>query len=161
MGVKSMWSRAMLIMATLCACPAGFAEEVRVVDGDTLRLGSRIVRLYGIDAPEQRQFCRVLGRNYACGQRAREYLEYLVRRERVECRMLSADRYGQYVSWCVIDGQRDLAYQMVLGGWALDYRRYSEGHYVAPERRAKILKRGIWQGQFITPWKWRRGERLP
>ena len=50
---------------------------------------------------------------------------------------------------------RDLAYQVVLAGLALDYRRYSGGHYEAPEHRARILKRGIWAGTFVAPWDWR------
>ncbi|MDE0210895.1 MAG: thermonuclease family protein [Boseongicola sp.] len=138
------------------AWPEGAASTVHVVDGDTLRVGGKAVRLFGIDAPELRQFCKAQGKRYACGWRAREYLESLVRGKRVECHFLSDDRYGRHVSRCVIDGQRDLAYKMVLAGWALDYRRYSGGYYSAPERRARVLKRGMWAGKFLAPWEWRR-----
>ncbi len=138
------------------AWPESVAPSVQVIDGDTLRIDGQVVRLFGIDAPEVRQFCQAKGKTYACGQRAREYLESLIRGKRVECRILSDDRYGRHVSWCVIDGQRDLAYQMVLAGWALDYRRYSDGHYEVPEHRARVLKRGMWGGAFFAPWDWRR-----
>ena len=138
------------------AWPESNTAAVEVIDGDTVRIGGDVIRIWGIDAPEKRQDCQAEGRTYACGQRAREYLESLVRGQRVECRVLLVDRYGRNVSWCVIDGDRDLAYQMVLAGWALDYRRYSDGHYVAPEYRARILKRGMWAGAFVAPWDWRR-----
>ena len=131
------------------------ADDAQVIDGDTLRIDGKVVRLWGVDAPELKQPCQVQATEYACGQKAREYMESLVRGREVECRPLSGDRYGRDVSWCVIDGQRDLAYQMVLGGWALDYRRYSDGHYEAPEHRAQILKRGMWAGTFVAPWDWR------
>jgi endonuclease YncB( thermonuclease family) len=41
---------------TLAALPA-FAESVRVVDGDTLRVDGVTYRLWGIDAPESGQPC--------------------------------------------------------------------------------------------------------
>lgn len=40
----------------------------RVVDGDTLEVGSERIRLFGIDAPETKQLCKnKSGKDYACG----------------------------------------------------------------------------------------------
>ena len=44
-------------------------------------------------------------------------------------------------------------------GVALAYRRYSK-KYVPEEDEAKAAKRGLWAGEFVAPWDWRRGERL-
>ena len=41
---------------TLAALPA-FAESLRVVDGDTLKIDGVTYRLWGIDAPESGHLC--------------------------------------------------------------------------------------------------------
>jgi len=48
---------------------------------------------------------------------------------------------------------------MVAEGWAFAYRRYSSA-YIAEETRARAAKRGIWQGEVLAPWDWRKGKRL-
>ncbi len=42
---------------------------------------------------------------------------------------------------------------------ALAYRRYSLD-YVDQEADAQAARRGIWAGEFVKPWEWRRGKRL-
>ena len=44
---------------------------------------------------------------------------------------------------------------MVRQGWAVAYRRYSTD-YVSQENEAKSERLGIWRGEFVMPWKWRR-----
>ncbi len=48
---------------------------------------------------------------------------------------------------------------MVSQGLALAYRRYSLD-YVDEEADARAVRRGIWAGEFMKPWEWRRGKRL-
>ena len=55
-------------------------------------------------------------------------------------------------------GQYDLNAKMVRQGWALAYRRYSTD-YVVTEDKAREAKRGMWKGEFVPPWEWRRGKR--
>ena len=73
--------------------------------------------------------------------------------------MRDTDRYGRLVAVCFADGQ-DINKRIVSDGFALAYRRYSRD-YIAAERDAKRDKSGMWQGVFIKPWDWRRGDRLP
>jgi endonuclease YncB( thermonuclease family) len=47
---------------------------------------------------------------------------------------------------------------MVKRGWALAYRKYSKD-YVNDEEEAKEKKIGLWAGEFIPPWEWRRLKR--
>jgi endonuclease YncB( thermonuclease family) len=47
----------------------------RAIDGDTIAVGSRHVRLQGIDAPETDQVCLdAQGERWTCGITAREHL---------------------------------------------------------------------------------------
>ena len=51
--------------------PRASMTAFRIVDGDTLELGGRRVRLHGIDAPEAAQPCRdAEGAAWPCGRRA-------------------------------------------------------------------------------------------
>ncbi len=53
----------------------------------------------------------------------------------------------------------DLEKWIVAHGWALAYRRYSLD-YADEEADARAVRRGIWAGQFVKLWEWRRGKRL-
>ena len=48
---------------------------------------------------------------------------------------------------------------MVAHGWALAYRHYSMD-YINYEAAAQDAGLGIWRGEFVAPWDWRRGARL-
>jgi endonuclease YncB( thermonuclease family) len=108
---------------TLAALPA-FAESVRVVDGDTLRVDGVTYRLCGIDAPE--------AGHLPAGQTATEHLRALIRNRQVSCEPRTLDRYGRTVAICHADG-RDLAADMVADGHAWAFVRYSRD-YVEEER---------------------------
>lgn len=45
-----------------------------------------------------------------------------------------------------------------LFGKALDFRRYSTD-YLAAEEDARRNGAGIWRGEFVAPWEWRRARR--
>ena len=132
--------------------------RVRVVDGDTLDVGGTRVRLYGIDAPESEQQCRVGDRILSCGLGAARALARRIGSASVACEVRDRDRYGRVVAVCRVEGV-DVNAWMVDRGWAFAYRRYSMD-YVAEEMAARAAKRGVWQGDVVAPWDWRRGERL-
>lgn len=127
------------------------------LDGDTLELNGVRVRLHGVDAPENDQPCRSAGRRWPCGREARRALDARIRGGWVACEVRDQDRYGRVVATCSVAGQ-DLNAWMVANGWALAYRRYSLA-YVAEESRARATRRGVWQGEFVAPWKWREAQR--
>ena len=56
-------------------------------------------------------------------------------------------------------GGEDVNAWMVAQGWAFAYRQYSR-RYLAEEMAAKAAERGIWRGDVVPPWDWRRGKRL-
>ena len=129
-----------------------------VIDGDTLEVGGVRVRLHGIDAPESAQRCRSGGRFWPCGHEAKRALAGRVGGQRVVCKERDRDDYGRVVAVCSIGG-RDLNAWMAAEGWALVNRRFSRA-YAAEESRARAAKRGVWRGEVVAPWDWRKGKRL-
>ena len=140
------------------AVQADVAGRARVIDGDTIDVQSVRIRLFGIDAPESAQSCREGSRRWPCGERATRALSGRIGGQSVACEERDQDRYGRIVAVCHHDGQ-DVNAWMVHQGWAMAYRRYSTA-YVDQEAAARRAKRGIWSGDFVSPWNWRRGDRL-
>ncbi len=119
--------------------------------------GQRI-RFHGIDAPESGQLCRLDGKSWQCGKDAANALTDKIARRLVTCEDLGRDRYKRMVARCTVAGE-DIGEWMVPQGLALAYRRYSFD-YVDEEADAQAARRGIWAGEFVKPWEWRRGKRL-
>ena len=57
-----------------------------VIDGDTIRLASRVVHIFGIDAPESAHKFWNSGTPYPCGAMATAHLAYLTLVHNVECK---------------------------------------------------------------------------
>lgn len=135
------------------APPAPLADIIqgpaRVIDGDTLEIDARRIRLHGIDAPERSQTCDSATRAWRCGRAATQALRAQIAGREVTCEVLDEDRYGRQVSRCGAGGE-DLGAWMVAHGHALAYRRYSLA-YVDQERRARLAGIGLWSGQFVDP----------
>ena len=138
--------------------PARLAGAARVLDADTLEIRGHRVRLDGIDAPEKRQACRRNGRRYQCGVAATQALRRRIGGQAVNCAVSGQDRYGRLLAVCQMADGTDLNGWVVEQGWALAYRRYST-RYVAQEERAQAAQAGLWAGEFVPPWEWRRGAR--
>jgi len=155
--------RAIALLITLFPlyAHAGVTGKPRVVDGDTLEIGDRRIRLHGIDAPEAKQTCLANGKRWRCGTNATSALAQMIGTHLVVCQQRDMDRYKRIVTVCRLAGPEgsDVNRWMVSNGWALAYRRYSRD-YVADENTARQSGKGVWPGQFIPPWDWRRGKRL-
>ena len=130
---------------------AGPAEgAARLVDGDSLFVGGREVRLKGIDAPEGRQTCTRNGGSWPCGEEARRQLSRLIAGQHVQCSSVETDQHGRLLGICSAGG-KDLNREMVREGYAMSY-----GDFEAEQREAKAAKRGLWSGEFQRPRDWRR-----
>ena len=132
----------------------------RIVDADTLEVAGQKVRLQGIDAPESAQSCRQAGgHRYQCGDHATQALRTRIGTEAVTCTIEGRDRYLRALGICYAADGTDLNGWLVRQGHALAYRRYST-KYVPQEDQAKAAQAGVWAGEFVPPWDWRRGARL-
>lgn len=131
------------------------AGPATATDADTLVVGGRVVRLYGVDAPELRQTCRRQdGSPWPCGQMAAAALSLHLGGRPVLCRLSGNDRFGRALGRCWAEGEEINAW-LVREGWAVAYTRYS-WRYLPQQALAWWQGRGIWQGEFDTPEAWRR-----
>jgi endonuclease YncB( thermonuclease family) len=131
-----------------------FAGAAAVVDGDTLQVAGRRIRLDGIDAPEGRQTCERGGFAWQCGADAAAALREALRGRQVACVQNGRDQYSRVLAHCWADGQ-DVGAWMVGEGLALAYTRYST-RYAGLEAAARRERRGLWAGRFEDPAEWRR-----
>lgn len=149
------------VMLTI-GVPASATEALRrdaeiigvasVIDGDTLEIHDRRIRLDGIDAPESALLCLREGRKERCGQRSAFFLADLIAAD-VRCVSHDVDRYGRDIATCWL-GDVNLNERMVAAGQAVAYRKYSK-RYVAAEGEAEAAG-SIWSTRFEMPWDYRR-----
>ncbi|CAO4179959.1 thermonuclease family protein [Methylorubrum extorquens] len=145
---------ALALLAGLQAPPARAGEAAprivsgpaKVIDGATLDLGGRRLRLYGMDAPDLDQTCSDgHERDYSCGRAAAAALTARIGGESVTCELSGADG----TALCRRDGE-DLAAWMVANGYAIADRS-APAAYEAQDRRAWGRRVGLWSGVFEIP----------
>ena len=140
---------ALLLTGALIA-PAS-AQTLRVIDGDTIVLGTIHFRLHGIDAPETNQSCPD---GFRAGHAATEHLNELIGHQGVSCQVLDHDRYGRAVAICRTDDGRNLNAQMVADGYAWAYTQYSRD-YTREESAARAARLGVHAHDCRPAWEWR------
>lgn len=140
---------------------ADITGKPQVLDGNTIEMAGQVIRLFGIDAPEQKQICKADGHSWRCGEHATFALADIIGRTWVDCDKKDLDPQGRLIAVCRVGGPKgkDLGAHMVAEGMALADRKTSN-NYVADEDAARAAKKGLWRGKFTKPWDWRRGVRL-
>ncbi len=137
-----------------CAALAEFAGPVRVIDADTIDVGTVRVRLHGIDAPEMEQTCETeQGIAYQCGLWAAAKVRDRFEHRLARCEEIEVDRYGRQVARCDVGGE-DMGQVLVSEGWAFAYRKYSMA-YDLDEKGAAINDRGLHAMRVQSPAQFR------
>ena len=150
--VKTLNFVLVLIIAVSGHLLASNGYDVKVIDGDSLEIGNRRIRLLDIDAPEYKQYCFDAKKNkYNCGKKAYIYLKEMVKNAnyRVECYSESVDRYNRELAECFANN-KNLNIEMLRAGLAITYRS-NKKEYFAAEKMAKRNKNGLWNGKFMRP----------
>lgn len=149
MRIRALSTAAALLSTTLPA-----AAQTVIVDGDTLRLGHQLVRLYGIDAPERDQTCD--GGRWPAGKLSTAALDEIIGGRPVMCAQVDWDgRNKRPVSRCSsVAGGADLSKLMVERGMAWAFVRYSTA-FVEAERRAASAGAGVHGHKCVPAWEWR------
>ncbi len=129
---------------------ATVGRVVAITDGDTLVLlvneQQQRIRLEGIDAPEKQQ---------PHGQDAKAALSELTFNRWVIVLWRDTDRYGRTLGHVLTPNWTN--FQLVDQGNAWHFKRYSDSEILSgAELDARAEKRGLWAGDPVPPWEWRR-----
>ena len=128
-------------------------NSAKVIDGDTIHIGSKKYRFSGIDTPEMKQTCKKDNQIVMCGVIARDALVKKINKQQVNCKEEEIDRYKRIVAECFVNNE-SLSKYLVRNGHAVAYRRYSM-KFVEDEDYAKKNKLGLWSMSFDYPWDYR------
>lgn len=90
-----------------------------VVDGDTIKVGTETVRLYGVDAEELSE---------VNGPWAKDVLTRTIAGQPVKCEPMARDKYGRVIARC-FTATFEVNRQVIAAGAALDCGRFSNGLY--------------------------------
>ena len=135
-------------------CNVSFADNLKIIDGDTIVLNGEKIRFSGIDTPELKQTCMKGEQKVFCGMFARMLLIKKIGNETPKCISEGKDAYKRTLAECFINGE-SLSSFLVRSGYAFAYRKYSK-KFIKEEEFAKGNKLGMWSMQFEYPWDFRK-----
>ena len=138
----------------LFACNISFADNLKIVDGDTIVLNGEKIRFSGIDTPELKQTCMNGDEKVFCGKFAKMLLVKKIGNQMPECIREGKDVYKRTLAECFINGE-SLSVFLVRSGYAFAYRKYSN-KFIKDEEFAKENKLGMWSMKFEYPWDFRK-----
>lgn len=132
----------------------------KAIDGRTIQIAGKTVRLYGIDSPDLKQTCFTKRKKeFPCGKIAYTALATLVRNVELHCKTTGTGAENAEIQYVACRaGPMDIATQHVLQGWAFADPKTGD-KYRRAERGARALNEGLWKGKFELPWVWREQHR--
>jgi endonuclease YncB( thermonuclease family) len=143
-----------ILVLGLLTCNISFADNLRVIDGDTIVLNGEKIRFTGIDTPELKQTCMQGGEKLSCGMTAKMLLVKKIGNNTLECISEGKDAYKRTLAECFENGE-SLSKFLVRSGYAFAYRKYST-KFIKDEEFAKANKLGMWAMTFQYPWDFRK-----
>ena len=142
------------VFLVLMFCNVSFADNLKIVDGDTIVLNGEKIRFSGIDTPELKQTCMKGEQKIFCGMFAKMLLIKKIGNETPKCISEGKDAYKRTLAECFINGE-SLSVFLVRSGYAFAYRKYSK-KFIKEEEFAKENKLGMWSMEFEYPWDFRK-----
>ena len=130
------------------------ADDLKIIDGDTIILNGEKIRFSGIDTPELKQTCLKDNVRVFCGILAKDLLIKKIANETPECISEGKDVYKRTLAECFVNGE-SLSVFLVKSGYAFAYRKYSK-KFIKDEDYAKENKLGMWSIEFQFPWDFRK-----
>ena len=130
------------------------SQDVKITDGDTIKINGEKIRFSGIDTPELNQTCVKEGVKNSCGLTAKQILIDKIIDNKVKCIKEGKDRYKRILAECFVNNE-SLSRYLVRSGYAFAYRKYSK-KFIIDEDYARVNKLGMWSMEFEYPWDFRR-----
>ena len=94
-----------IVVLGLLTCNISFADNLRVVDGDTIVLNGEKIRFIGIDTPELKQTCIQGETKVGCGMTAKMLLVKKIGNNTPECISEGKDAYKRTLTECFVNGE--------------------------------------------------------
>ena len=129
-------------------------QDIKITDGDTIKINGEKIRFSGIDTPELSQTCNKEGVKNSCGLTAKQILIDKIIDNKVKCIKEGKDRYKRILAECFVNNE-SLSRYLVRSGYAFAYRRYSK-KFIIDEDYARANKLGMWSMEFEYPWDFRK-----
>ena len=130
------------------------SQNLKITDGDTIKINGEKIRFSGIDTPELKQICINEGVKNFCGKEAKQILVDKIANNKVTCIREGKDRYKRTLAECFVN-KESLSSYLVRSGYAFAYRKYSK-KFIPDEDYARINELGMWSMEFDYPWDFRR-----
>ena len=137
------------------------SQDVKILDGDTIKINGETIRFSGIDTPETtyyrkyKQLCYLNNQKIYCGELSKNKLIEKISNNEVNCiREEKKDIYGRTLAECFVNNE-SLSRYLVKNGYAFDFKRYSKEKFDLDEQYAKQNNLGLWTMKFLYPWEWR------
>ena len=130
------------------------SQDVKITDGDTIKINGDKIRFSGIDTPELKQTCTKKGIKNSCGLIAKQILIDKIEDNKVECIKEGQDQYKRILAECFVNDE-SLSRYLVRSGYAFAYRKYSK-KFIIDEDYARVNKLGMWSMEFEYPWDFRK-----
>ena len=130
------------------------SQDVKITDGDTIKINGEKIRFSGIDTPELKQTCIKNGVKNSCGIKAKEMLIDKISNKKVSCIRDGKDQFKRTLAECFVNNE-SLSRYLVRSGYAFAYRKYSK-KFIKDEDYARMKKIGMWSMEFEYPWDYRK-----
>ena len=130
------------------------SQDVKITDGDTIKINGEKIRFSGIDAPELKQTCIKQRVNVPCGITAKQILLDKIANKKIVCIREGKDQYKRTLAECFVNDE-SLSSYLVKRGYAFAFRKYSK-KFVRDENYARKNKLGMWSMNFEMPWQYRK-----
>lgn len=134
---------------------SGICEAV--LDGDTIIVARKRVRLYGIDAPEKDQWSMD---HKPIGRWSKQYLKNLIEGKQVMVKWYKKGFYGRIIG--VVYTDENINLRMLKAGMAIRSQFNKKNLYINTEYTARLRREGIFKTLgFVSPWYYRIDKKRP